>query len=83
MDPGSLPGKVISATPANKPQTLRLAVSPDTVAQDGRYDVEVVLGTPLSAPLEKGQDIEIEGKIDAYTAKPFLLRFVEGKVTKK
>ncbi|OFW05335.1 MAG: hypothetical protein A3G20_00585 [Acidobacteria bacterium RIFCSPLOWO2_12_FULL_59_11] len=78
-----LPGKVISATPANKPQTLRLAVSPDTVAQDGRYDVEVVLGTPLSAPLEKGQDIEIEGKIDAYTAKPFLLRFVEGKVTKK
>ena len=76
-------GKVVTATPANRPQTIRMAVSPDTIAQDGRYDVEVALATPLSAPLTKGQDIEIEGKIDAYTAKPFLLRFVEGKVTNK
>ncbi|MFH1858418.1 MAG: hypothetical protein ABH845_05915 [Candidatus Omnitrophota bacterium] len=78
-----LPGKVVSATPANKPQTLRLAVSPDTIAQEGRYDVEVALASPLAEPLEKGQNIEIEGKLDAYTAKPFLLSFVEGKVTKK
>ncbi|MBI1955011.1 MAG: hypothetical protein HYS38_01295 [Acidobacteria bacterium] len=78
-----LPGKVVSATPASKPQTIRLAVSPDTMALDGRYDVEVALAAPLSEPLEKGQDIEIEGKLDAYTAKPFLLRIAAGKVTKK
>ncbi|MBI3894395.1 MAG: hypothetical protein HY313_00540 [Acidobacteria bacterium] len=78
-----LPGRVVTATPENRPQTLRLAISPDTMTQDGRYDVEVALATPYSEPIEKGKDIEIEGKIDSYTARPFLLRFVEGKVTKK
>ncbi|MBI4460265.1 MAG: hypothetical protein HY648_09445 [Acidobacteria bacterium] len=79
----TLPGKVVSATPANKPQTLRLAVSPDTLSQDGRHDVEIALSNPYSEPLPKGQDIEFEGKIDAFTARPFLLKFIDASVVKK
>ena len=78
----TLPGKVVSATPAARPQTLRLAVAPELAAQEGKYDVEVKLAAPLSKALEKGATIEFEGAIDSYTPKPFLLRFAEAKITK-
>jgi len=76
-----LPGKVVSATPATRPKTIRMAVSPDLQSQEGKYDVEVTLTAPYTKPIAKGQDIQVEGTVDAYTAKPFLVKLADAKVT--
>ncbi len=77
-----LPGKVVSATPPNRPKTILMAVAPELQTQEGKYDVEVTLANPLTKPLTKGQDIEVEGKVDSYRAKPFLVKLTDAKVTK-
>ena len=76
-----LPGRVVSATPAAAPKTILLAVSADVATQDGKHDLEVVLAAPGRA-LKKGEDITIEGTIDAYTAKPFVLKITGAKISK-
>jgi len=76
-----LPGKVIAATPAARPKTIQLAVSPELQAQEGKFDVELTLAAPHSKALAKGQMIQFEGTVDSYRAKPFLLRLTEGKIT--
>ncbi len=77
-----LPGKVVSATPAAKPKTVLLAVAPELQTQEGKYDVEVTLAAPSSKSIAKGETITLEGTVDSYRAKPFLLKLVEGKVSK-
>jgi hypothetical protein len=76
-----LPGKVVSATPAAKPTKILIAVAPELQAAPGKHDVELTLAAPLSKPLAAGTAITFEGTWDAYTAKPFLLKLVEGKIT--
>jgi tetratricopeptide (TPR) repeat protein len=76
-----LPGRVVSATPAAAPRTLLLAVSADVATQDGKHDLEVALTAPGRA-VKKGEDIMIEGTIDAYTARPFVLKITGAKITK-
>ena len=76
-----LPGKVIAATPAARPKTIQVAVSPELQAQEGKFDVELTLAAPHSKALAKGQMIQFEGTVDSYRAKPFLLRLTEGKIT--
>ncbi|MBI2820102.1 MAG: hypothetical protein HYX73_09000 [Acidobacteria bacterium] len=76
-----LPGKVISATPAANPTTVRIVVSPELALEDGKYDVELTLAAPLGKRLAAGSMINFEGTLDAYTARPFLLKMVDGKVT--
>ena len=78
-----LPGKVIRATPAAKPTTILLAVSPELAQQEGKHDVEVALAEPLSKPLTVGGTIQFEGITDSYQAKPFLLRFKDGKIVSR
>ena len=76
-----LPGKVVSATPAARPRKVLVAVSPELQAQPGKHDVELTLTEPHSKALQAGQTINFEGTLDAYTARPFLLKVVDGKIT--
>lgn len=78
----SLPlmGRVVSATPVARPTNVRIAVLPDL--EPGKYDVELTLAAPHARPLAAGQEIEFEGTFDAYTARPFLAKLLNGKVTK-
>jgi tetratricopeptide (TPR) repeat protein len=78
-----LPGKVVTATPGAAPTTVRLAVSPELAAQPGKFDLELTLAAPNPRRLAAGQDIEFEATFDAYTANPFLLKMVNGKITKQ
>ncbi|MBI4480180.1 MAG: hypothetical protein HY651_09175 [Acidobacteria bacterium] len=75
-----LPGKVISATPAARPTKILLAVDPELAAQPGKHDVELTLAEPLTKAAAVGSTINFEGILDSYTAKPFLLKMVDGKV---
>ncbi|HWP85038.1 MAG TPA: hypothetical protein VNN17_07605 [Terriglobia bacterium] len=76
-----LPGKVVSATPAANPTQIRIAVSPELAQQAGKYDVELILAQPLGRRLAVGSEINFAGILDSYTAEPFLLRMVDGKIT--
>jgi hypothetical protein len=42
--------------------------------------VELTLGQPYGKALAAGQDIMFEGTLDAYTAKPFVLKMTDGKI---
>ena len=77
-----LPGKVVAATPAARPKTIQLAVAPELQTQEGKYDVEVTLATPSAKPIAKGETITLEGTLDSFRARPFLLKLVEGKISK-
>ena len=76
-----LPGKVVSATPAARPTTVRLAISPELAAQEGKFDVELTLAAPLARAPARGQTVQFEGTCDSYQAKPFLLKMTNGKIT--
>jgi hypothetical protein len=76
-----LPGKVISATPAASPTTIRIVVSPELAAEEGKYDVELTLAAPLGRRLAAGTEINFEGTLDSYTAEPYLLKMIDGKIT--
>lgn len=76
----TLPGKVVSATPAASPRTIRLAVDPVLAQEDGKYDVELTLEQPLARALSAGQMIQFEGTCDAYRTNPFLLQMAKGKI---
>jgi tetratricopeptide (TPR) repeat protein len=76
-----LPGKVISAAPAANPTTVRIVVSPELAQEEGKYDVELTLAAPLGRRLAPGTDIQFEGTLDSYTANPYLLRMIDGKIT--
>lgn len=76
-----LPGKVVSATPAARPKTIRLAVDPKLAQEEGKYDVELTLETPLAKALAAGQTVQFEGTCESYRAKPFLLHMTNGKIT--
>ena len=78
----TLPGKVISATPAARPKTVNLAVAPELQTQDVKYDVEVTLAAPLAKAPAKGESMAFVGTVDSYRAKPFLLKLTEAKVAK-
>lgn len=75
-----LPGKVISATPAANPKTIRIVVSPELAQEEGKYDVELTLAKPLGKKMAAGTTINFEGVLDSYTPKPFLLKMVDGKI---
>ena len=45
--------------------------------------MEVALAEPLSKPLTVGGTIQFEGITDSYQAKPFLLRFKDGKIVSR
>jgi tetratricopeptide (TPR) repeat protein len=79
----ALPGKVVSATPAAKPTKILLAVSPELQlpAAAGKHDVELTLAAPYSKAIPAGTSINFAGTIDSYTAKPFNLKMVDGKIT--
>jgi hypothetical protein len=77
-----LPGKVVSASPSARPTKVLVVVSPELAAsQPGAHDVELTLGQPYGKALAAGQDIMFEGTLDAYTAKPFVLKMTDGKIT--
>ena len=76
-----LAGLVVSATPAARPTTIRLAVSEELAEQAGKFDVELTLATPLGRALAAGQDVMFSGTFDSYTARPFLMKMVSGKIT--
>lgn len=75
-----LSGKVVSATPAARPTTIRLAVSPELAEQAGKFDVELTLATPHPRALAAGQDVMFLATCDSFTARPFLLKMVNGKI---
>jgi tetratricopeptide (TPR) repeat protein len=78
----TLPGKVISATPAARPKTVNLAVAPELQTQDVKFDVEVTLAAPLAKAPAKGENMAFVGTVDSYRAKPFLLKLADAKVAK-
>jgi len=75
-----LAGRVVDATVAGS-RTVLLAVAPEVAVREGVHDVELSLAAPLREPLKKSQDIQFEGKLDTFRARPFLLKIVQGKVT--
>ncbi len=75
----SLEGKVVSATPAARPRTVRLAVLPAT-AEAGGYDVLLTLAAASARPLPAGRMVQFEGVASNYTPSPFSLRLAGGKV---
>jgi tetratricopeptide (TPR) repeat protein len=75
-----LPGKVVSATPAANPTSVRIVVSPELAQEEGKYDVELTLAAPLGRRLAPGSDINFEGTLDSYTLEPYLLRMIDGKI---
>ncbi|MBF8305844.1 MAG: hypothetical protein HW398_1032 [Acidobacteria bacterium] len=77
----ALPGKVVTATPGAAPTTVRVAVSPELALQPGKFDLELTLEAPHNRRLAADQDIEFEATFDSYTARPFLLKMVKGKIT--
>ncbi len=76
------PGMVVSATPAAKPKTLRLAVTQETAKKaDDSYDVELALAAPvLPAKAPLGKIVEFSGVVNAFTKDPFHLTMVDGKI---
>ena len=78
----ALPGKVVTATPGAAPTTVRVAVSLELAQQPGKFDLELTLEAPHNRRLAADQDIEFEATFDSYTARPFLLKMVKGKITK-
>ena len=76
-----LPGKVVSATPAANPTTVRVVVSPELALEAGKYDVELTLAAPLGRRLAAGTDVNFEGVLDSYTLNPYLLKMIDGKIT--
>jgi len=74
-----LSGRVVELTAVGT-RTVRLAVSPAIAAAGGAHDLELTLSAPLAEPLRKSQDIQFEGKIDAFTPRPFMMKMVEGKM---
>ena len=72
---------MFSATPAARPKTIHLAVSPELQTQEGKFDVELTLAAPHAKAIAKGQMMQFEATVDSYRAKPFLLRLTEGKIT--
>jgi len=71
-------GKLISATPENKPKTLVLAIA------DGKTpDVTVNLDSPLAGKAEGDTTITFQGIPDSYTASPFMVTFNAEKSTIK
>jgi len=76
-----LPGKVVSATPAANPTTVRVVVSPELALEAGKYDVELTLAAPLGRRLAAGTDVNFEGVLDSYTRNPYLLKMIDGKIT--
>ena len=72
----SLEGKVVSATPAARPRTVRLAVLPAT-AEAGGYDVILTLVAASVRPLAAGRMVRCEGIASNYTPEPFSLRMSE------
>jgi len=76
-----LPGKVVAATPAANPTKIQIVVSPELALEEGKYDVELTLAAPLGKRLAAGTTINFEGFLDSYTANPFLLKMVDGKIS--
>lgn len=74
-----LTGRVVELTAVGS-RTVLLAVSPAVAAAGGAHDLELTLAAPLTGPLRRSQDIQFEGKIDAFTPRPFLMKMVEGEV---
>ena len=77
--PLPLKGRVAELTAVGS-RAVKLAVSPALAAAGTGHDVELTLSAPLTAPLRKSQDIDFDGKVDAFTAQPFLLKIVEGRI---
>ncbi|HLH39904.1 MAG TPA: hypothetical protein VKX39_12210 [Bryobacteraceae bacterium] len=63
-------GRLISATPAERPRTLVLAIeNPD------KPDATLKLDSPLSGKMEPGGEISFDGVADSYTKDPFMVTF--------
>lgn len=77
-----LEGKVVSAVPAARPRTVRLAVLPSTAETPGAYDVSLALAAPLARPLAAGKMVQFQGVANDFTPKPFALRMVGGQITR-
>ncbi len=75
-----LEGKVVSATPAARPRTLRLALLPSTAQTAGAYDVTLTLAAASLRPIAAGRMVKFEGIANDYQAVPFHLRMIDGKI---
>lgn len=72
--------KVITATKT----TLALAATADAI-QNNIADVEVTMAAPLTVALtpKPGAEIQIQGELDSYQPKPFLIKMKEGQLIVK
>ena len=77
-----LPGRVVGDYAVDS-RSIRLAVSPAVMGVEGKHDLEVTLSSPLTEPLKRNTDIKVDGKLDSYTSRPFLIRFINGKITSR
>jgi tetratricopeptide (TPR) repeat protein len=76
-----LEGKIVSATPATRPRTVRLSVTAKPDDPAGAYDVELVLAAASLRPIAAGRTVEFEGTVNAYTESPISIRMVDGRIT--
>lgn len=72
---------VVSATPAPRPRTLRLAVLQTTAKNPEAYDIELALAQPVAAAkTPAGKIIGVEGIVNAFQKEPFVVNMVDGKL---
>ncbi len=72
---------VVSATPATRPRTLRLAVLQTTAKNPEAYDIEVALAAPVTAAKAPvGKIIGAEGIVNSFQKEPFVVNMVDGKL---
>jgi len=76
-----LDGKVVSATPATLPKTIRIAVLKKTQEAEGEYDVVLTLtAAARPAAVAKGKTVEFEGVVKDFKDSPFSLMIGDGKI---
>ncbi len=76
----TLKGMVVSATPAVRPRTVRVAVLEETANKPNSYDVELALTAP-GTRLAPRTMIQFDGLVNTYTPSPFSLGMVDGKIS--
>jgi len=70
-----LRGRVVAATPADRPKEVMVSMSPD-----GPAEIKLRLGKPLDSNIEKGTEIDFEGGVAVeLTVEPFLLTLDQKK----
>jgi hypothetical protein len=75
-------GQVVSAEKGSDPGSymVRIAVTDESKAKDGVYDIELKDSQPEAKDLQKGDLVRFDGTITAYSVAPSFYLSLDGKI---